>query len=329
MDQTHIGYTSWNEPAKNVMPEVMELDLPAAASMGIAIEGSSSAWPGAADEPVLPQFDNFARQRRYFDVFNHGRARFSFSAATSGPWIILSQPAGDIDEEQRVWVNIDWSKAPSGTTAGFIKLSASTGESEVVKLSVFNPRMPMHDSLRGFVESDGYVSMEAENFTHKVDVPPLRWERIPDYGRTLSAMSVFPVTAASVTPPQKSPYLEFRMYLFDPSKVEVEAILAPSLNFVPGRGLRYAVSFDDQPPQIIDALAANSLQDWATSVKNGVRTSKSEHAVSGTGYHTLKFWMVDPGVVLEKLVVDLGGERPSYLGPPESYHGPADASSQH
>jgi hypothetical protein len=93
------------------------------------------------------------------------------------------------------------------------------------------------------------------------------------------------------------------------------------LNFVPGRGLRYAISFDDQPPLVVDALERNSLSDWETTVRDSVRKVKSSHALSGSGYHTLKFWMVDPAVVLEKLVVDLGGVKPSYLGPPESYRG--------
>jgi hypothetical protein len=171
------------------------------------------------------------------------------------------------------------------------------------------------------VESNGVVAMEADKFTRKVDAASARWEKIPDYGRTGSGLSVFPVTAASVEPPRNSPCLEYQMYLFDPGKVEVETILGPTLNFVPGRGLRFAVAFDDQAPQIIDALAQNSLQDWETSVKDNVRKSVSEHSVAGTGYHTLKLWMVDPGVVVEKIVVNLGGVKPSYLGPMESYRG--------
>jgi hypothetical protein len=109
------------------------------------------------------------------------------------------------------------------------------------------------------------------------------------------------------------------MYLFDPAAVHVHTIVAPSLNFVPGRGLRFAVAFDDQPPQIIDALAQNTLRDWEESVKDSVRNIASTHSLTGSGYHTLKYWMVDPGIVLQKIVVDLGGLKPSYLGPPESF----------
>jgi hypothetical protein len=118
------------------------------------------------------------------------------------------------------------------------------------------------------------------------------------------------------------------MYLFHAGPIEVETILAPTLNFVPGRGLRYAISLDDQPPEIIDALAHNSLADWEKSVADSVRKVTSTHIVAAPGYHTLKFWMVDPGVVLQKLVLHTGDVKPSYLGPPESYRGSSTGSAR-
>jgi hypothetical protein len=225
---------------------------------------------------------------------------------------------GIVDKDLRFPVDVDWSKAPQGTSHGFVKVSGA-GNEVTVNVEAFNPETPTRASLKGFVEANGYVSMEAEHYTKKIDADRVRWEKIPDYGRTLSSMTVFPVTAASVTPPRNSPCLEYRMYLFQAGKVEVEAILAPTLNFVPSRGLRYAVSFDDQAPQIVDALGHNTLADWSTSVKDSVRRIESSFTIKEPGYHTLKFWMVDPGIVLQKIVVDLGGVRPSYLGPPESY----------
>jgi hypothetical protein len=65
--------------------------------------------------------------------------------------------------------------------------------------------------------------------------------------------------------------------------------------------------------------AQNGNRDWEESVKDNGRAVKTKFTLAGPGYHTLKLWMVDPGVVLQKLVVDLGGLKPSYLGPPESY----------
>jgi hypothetical protein len=320
MDQTHIGYTHWQEPPKNTMPRVTDLTVPVAASLGVAIEGSSAAWPISETLAVLPVFDAYTRPRHFIDVFNRGQAPFEFTATASAPWIVLSATRGSVERETRLWVSVDWEKAPADASKGAVTIEGSGAGPIAVEIDVFNPKQPSRASVEGFVETSGYVSMEAEHYTRKADAGPVTWQRIPDYGRTLSGMSIFPVTAASVMPPGPAPCLEYRMYLFHAGAVAVEAILSPTLNFVPGRGLRYAVSFDDEAPQVIDALEHNAQSDWETSVKDGVRKVRSTHRLAASGVHTLKIWMVDPGIVLEKLVVDLGGVKPSYLGPPESYH---------
>jgi hypothetical protein len=320
MDQTHLGYTSWNQPPVNVMPAVQEMQVPARAEMGIAVEGTAAPWLDVFNEPSLPEFDFFNQQRRYIDVFNRGSVAFDFSVTTSSPWILATPQSGKVDKDKRIWVTIEWEKAPIGNSGGRVSITGPDGHVSNIKLRAFKPEEPTRDSLRGFVEADGYVSIEAENYSRKYDSGSVSWRKIDGYGRTSSSMTIFPVTAKSVAPPVDSARLEFEMYLFHPGKIEVEAILAPTLNFVPGRGLRYAISFDDQPPQIIDALAQNTAADWAQAVEDSVRKVKSAHVVEGVGYHTLKFWMVDPGVVLQKLVVNAGGVKPSYLGPPESFH---------
>jgi len=304
MDQTHIGYTGWQQPDINVIPEATEIQVGEAAKMGVA--------------PAALQFDAFNQPRRYIEVFNRGRAPFDFSATAAAPWIVLGKTRGAVQKDERLEVSVDWDKAPAGAAEGLVKISGA-GTDVTVKVASFRPREVTRDTLHGFAEADGYVSMEAAHYTKKTDAGATHWEEIKDYGRTLSSMTILPCTAASVTPPQDSPSLEYRMYLFDPGTVQVHTIIAPTLNFVPGRGLRFAVAFDDRAPQIVDALAQNSLRDWEESVKDSVRTVISTHSLAGSGYHVLKYWMVDPGIVLQKIVVDLGGLKPSYLGPPESW----------
>jgi hypothetical protein len=326
MDQVHIGYTSWQDPQRDVMPRVTRTEVPQPAAMGVAVEGSTLVWPSASGDPCLPRFDSLSQQRYYIDVFNRGQAPFEYTATAADPWITLSAAKGTVAKEERIWVSVDWTKAPKGTAIGTIKLARAGGENVTVKVTALNPKEVTRESLDGFAEGNGYVSIEAEHFTKNTPAGNIRWEKFEDYGRTLSAMTILPVTAASVTPPQNSPCLEYKVYLYDPNKIKVLSILAPTLNFVPDRGLRYAVSFDDQPPQVVEIVrkgfdAQNGNRDWEESVKNACRVAVSNHTVSGPGYHTLKIWMVDPAVVLEKIIIDLGGLKPNYLGPPESYRG--------
>ncbi len=325
MDQTHIGYTGWQQPSKNVMPKVMEIPVLTNAAMGVAIEGSTDAWPGAAGEAVLPSFDKFNQPVRYIDLFNRGAGSFPFSARASASWIILDHTEGTVTQDQRLLVRVDWPNAPAGLTNGFVTISDDRTNSINVRIDVVNPPQTVQAG-QGFVEADGYVSLEAEHFSEQTGTGPARWEKIAGLGNTLSGMTIFPVTAASVTPPEPSPCLTYKLSQLRAGPAAVEFILSPTLNFVAGRGLRFAASFDDEPPRILTAVPANfsvgggdGNRDWEGTVKDGVRKVHTGFTLASPGEHTLKVWMVDPGVVLQKIIVDQGGVRPSYLGPPESF----------
>ena len=83
-------------------------------------------------------------------------------------------------------------------------------------------------------------------------------------------------------------------------------------------------SIDDQPPVVMSVVPETlsshyTDRQWSAAVSANGLHPQSQHTVSNAGQHTLKVWMIDPGLVLEKLVIDTGGLRPSYLGPPERY----------
>lgn len=327
MDQTHLGYTTWQDPPHNSLRAIRlaEVEVPDAAALGVAVEGSEDAWPNTNSGAGLPPFDSFNRQKHFIDVFNRGKTTFHFTAAASEPWIALSETGGTVEKDKRLWVSVDWSKAPQGVARGAVKIFDAT-DKVVVEVNAFNPTEPARDSMHGFVEGEGFVSIEPEHFTKKIDAGENQWIKIQDYGRTLSGMrATQPVDAPSATPGKDSACLEYQMYLFSTGAVEVATITSPTLNFVPGRGLRVAVSFDDETPQVITLVpenykAQNGNRDWEKTVGDNARTIRSSHSLAKPGYHTLKYWMVDPGVVLQKIIVDCDGMKPSYLGPPESFH---------
>jgi hypothetical protein len=133
-------------------------------------------------------------------------------------------------------------------------------------------------------------------------------------------MTALPTTTPSQNPGGNGARLEYRAFLFDTGTVTVKAYVSPTLNFSGAKtGVRYAVSIDDEAPQVVNITADSSNTAWEKSVADNIRILSTKHRVDRAGLHVLKVWFVDPGVVLQKLVIDAGGERPSYLGPPESY----------
>ncbi|WP_058189457.1 glycosyl hydrolase 115 family protein [Terracidiphilus gabretensis] len=329
-DDVHIGYTSWPEPRTPTMDQIHLTEVPATnpPTLGVAVENSAAAWPGGEGEPLLPRFNSIAQQRRFIDVFNRGKGTVQYTVTPSDSWIIASASKGSVAKDERIWISIDWSKVPKGAVSGSIRI-AGGDETVVVKVDAVSAPDITRGTLTGFVEDDGLVSIEPEHYTGKTDQGELKWIRVQDYGRTLSAMRVQgPVNFGPLEPAKGAPHLEYKTYFFTAGEASLYSILAPNLAFIPGRDLHFAVSIDDQKPIMVTGVPTTVVasgtswngSDWEKNVKDEARTVSAKVQIPTAGYHTLKVWMVDPGITVQKIIIDLGGLKPSYLGPPESYN---------
>jgi hypothetical protein len=317
MDQTHISYTNWQQPSNDVLPEVKTIKIPQYSDPALGVEGSSEWWGDAEDTPPVLTFDIYTDQERYFEIFNRGQGAFPFEIRKE-PWIQTSSSSGHIQKEMRITVSIDWDKAPVTANPTRVPIDIITnGATLRVLAEVFNPVSPKKNKVSGHVETDGCISIEAEHFSKAINTATGTWTILPDHGRTLSAVTITPVTLES-TSPGSGPVLEYNFYSFHEGTVTVKGYFSPTLNFH-GPSLRYAIAIDDEAPQTISLHENFNQQAWEKSVANNINIRTSKHLLKKKGPHTLKFYMIDAGVVLQKLVIETKNIKDSYLGPPESF----------
>ena len=162
-----------------------------------------------------------------------------------------------------------------------------------------------------FVAKDGYVSIEAEHFTRKTDGKQAKWTVIPELGRTLSGITPQPVTAKV-----DGMALEYDMEIPTEATARVTLRFSPTLNFN-GTGLRYAVSFDGGEEQVVNINGDYNGETGNAWHREHVIDSQTIHALKG-GKHTLRIRPLDNALVLQKILINLGGMHKSYLGPQET-----------
>jgi hypothetical protein len=113
--------------------------------------------------------------------------------------------------------------------------------------------------------------------------------------------------------------LEYEIFTTSKDSLKLLTYFSPTLNFHSSpNGLQFAVSIDNEAPQIASLNKEDNGDIMYNWVGNKIIIKTTKHFTAQPGKHTVKYWMIDPGVVLQKLVVDFGGVKPSYLGPQET-----------
>lgn len=321
MDQTHIGYTYWQQPPENTMPKVEKITPLSGAHPGMAVSGSAASWPG---EKAMAEINLDRRETSvpYIELFNRGTQPYKYTISSGSRWLHVSHPKGTVDSVVRIFPEADWTRVPSGNTPVKLAVSTTAGQNFEVEVTVLNPMLELPAGWSGFMESGRVVSMEAPHYSRAFADRPFRWVCIPNLGRTLSAMTLFPLPYAPLEAKQNDPHLEYNLALVNPDSLHLRVFVSPTQNFTGGPGPRYAVAFDDQKPVVVDINADQSLKAWEQTVADNINITVTRHSLKKPGPHVLKFWALDPGIALQKIVVETGKVPASYLGPPESMRFP-------
>ncbi|WP_233282159.1 glycosyl hydrolase 115 family protein [Caulobacter vibrioides] len=307
MDQTHIGYTSWQQPAQNIIPATQT--VAAASGWGVAVEGGGEA---------APALTRWGADRRWIEVFSKG-APIAVTAVSDTPWLKVTTGPANASGDVRLDVVADWKTAPKGQTTGLVKISVG-GETRTVSITATNPaRKP---AAGAFVEAGGVTAIEAEHHAAARGGQGVTWATIPNLGRTLSGVTSYPSTAPSSKPGGAAPALEYLVDFEAAGALDLTVLVSPTLDFRGGKGLAYAVSIGDGAPVVVNSQPDASEAAWDKAVADSVRAQTTRLNVPSAGPHRVRLWRVDPGVVFQRLVLSRGPLPASYLGPPESVRAP-------
>ena len=299
----------------------------AAGAPRLALQVAGEDVTGARAFHALPAFDNYLRRTYPVEIYNRGGGTLAWTAHASEPWVVLSKSAGKTADEERITVGIDWEKAPSGNAVPAQIVFRAGEQSEKVLVSLFNPTAPSRAELRGiYVENNGCVSIPAAGCHRVRENDRIKITAVEDLGIEGPALQLGDPTAPlQIFRSRDVPCAEYDFYAFDACSVDVYTYVLPTFPLHADRDFRigentntdtkYSVQIDDGALATPSSSHVEYSQVWFESVLRNCAVNKSTLHIDKPGRHTLRIRVGDPGIVLQKIVLDFGGMKRSYLGP--------------
>lgn len=305
-------------------PMTPQWEVPDTSDWGICIEGYEDERPlenmyGSR----LPDFNPGGTTGYFIDVFLTGTKDVKWLATSSEPWIRLSQTSGILkneflEKEKRIWVGIDTFQAPRNKIlSGNITFK---GENREFTVPVLALNQEIND-FSGFIECDGYISLDAENFTKKIEPGGYKWLILNGLGYSGKSLMI---SCNNIQWNNKTrilndkPAVEFDFYTFSAGDAHVNVYCLPSHPLDTSFRMRIALSVDDAKEQVFDYCTFGRSETWKQNVLGNMTAVHAKYKIPVSGKHTLKITALDPGVVIDRIIIDLGDLKRGYSAIPET-----------
>ncbi|KAH7127946.1 hypothetical protein B0J13DRAFT_142632 [Dactylonectria estremocensis] len=348
MMQPHLGYgDTWHAPSRDMITGLgfvqrRQDSNMIVGQMGVSIEGHAGVRPGRINEEserthpsrrdlvpglTLGAMTRYGPATRWFDIWTRGTPTIHWTASVPYAWLRLSNYSGLLvpgRDDARVEISVDWDQVPEDFDQEvLVDVRSAIGDFEQLHLPISGRRVP--DAFRGFVEGAGYISIPATSA-----VPTPDYIAMPDTGRSKDGSAGLDITRNVKSTEH---FLEYPFYQFSnttTAKITVE--LGITLSTSSEDTTSYDLQLNDGPVERrnVEEFTDESIRyglklgvpraaGWMKAASDQVWRLEHELVGLKQGPHVLRIRLGHPNILLEKVVVDFGGVKESYLGPPPSF----------
>lgn len=289
-------------------PEINISCIASNAPIGISVEDTLTTSNGIDKLPTFYVNDTI---KHFIDVYfpetQNASLKWKFKSLPN--WIKASALSGyffpddNVLLEQRIQLSIDWNN--------WAKAGKPNAENLIIQGDGFEKKILVNVSdsynntpKNAIIEKNGRAVLYAKSFVNNKPSGNLKWEALKGFGHSKTTMQALPLSSSPILDYGKTAALEFEIYtetITENAELALVAIPTHPLD-IDGK-VRIAVQWNEEPVKIIDFKTEGRSKTWKENVLTNKVIKQIKVAVKQKGKQKLKIYMVDPGVLLDYIVL--------------------------
>ncbi|WP_321423718.1 glycosyl hydrolase 115 family protein [uncultured Bacteroides sp.] len=262
------------------------------ASALVWIEGDSIPLQSKSKADLISLVRSAGNQT-FVSLFSRNNKPIEWKIEKVPSWLKIEEQENGMQFEKRLIISADWAKVNSDCQDEL--LLSVDGEKYQFNIQAKNLTPGI------MTEANGMIAWNAADYKSAAKGTQV----IEGLGHSAKAVSL-----------PKNGELIYEVYTTTPGEAALRVALIPN-HPVNGGSIRYAVSVDNEKPQVVAYETGFRSEPWKINVLRNQSLNTTLHKINIPGKHTIRISALDPEVIVDQLMLDFNKDRKFYKIPIE------------
>jgi hypothetical protein len=232
-----------------------------------------------------------AGNQTFISLFNRSNKPTEWKIEKAPEWLKIKEVDTKLKFEKKLVVSADWKQISDD----FLGICLLTVDDKMYQLNVCTQNI----APGIMTEANGMIAWNAANYKSAAKGTQV----IEGLGHSAKAVSL-----------PKNGELIYEVYTTTSGEAALRVALIPN-HPVNGGSIRYAISVDNEKPQVVAYETGFRSEPWKINVLRNQSLNTTLHKINIPGKHTIRISALDPEVIVDQLMLDFQKGRKFYQIP--------------